>query len=63
MKWCSDEADNHFNLINKQLLNDEMLSPASIKSTRKQIDDLKSVGLDFVYKLDEFIRKNNSKIH
>ncbi|SMN22819.1 similar to Saccharomyces cerevisiae YBR102C EXO84 Essential protein with dual roles in spliceosome assembly and exocytosis [Maudiozyma saulgeensis] len=62
VNWCSSEVDKHFQLIDKQLLNDEMLSPASIKSTRKQIDDLKSVGLDFVYKLDDFIRKNSHKI-
>ncbi|CAI4261014.1 AIC_G0002890.mRNA.1.CDS.1 [Saccharomyces cerevisiae] len=60
--WCSDEVDNHFKLIDKQLLNDEMLSPGSIKSSRKQIDGLKAVGLDFVYKLDEFIKKNSDKI-
>ncbi|CCE61445.1 hypothetical protein TPHA_0A03690 [Tetrapisispora phaffii CBS 4417] len=55
--WCKNEVDNHFKLIDKQLLSDEMLTPDSIKSSRKQIDDLKSVGLDFVYKLDEFIKK------
>lgn len=60
--WCSDEVDNHFKLVDKQLLNDEMLSPGSIKSSRKQIDGLKAVGLDFVYKLDEFIKKNSDKI-
>ncbi|CAI4059821.1 hypothetical protein SUVZ_04G3150 [Saccharomyces uvarum] len=60
--WCSDEVDEHFKLIDKQLLNDEMLSPSSIKSSRKQIDGLKAVGLDFVYKLDEFIKKNSDKI-
>ncbi|EJS44785.1 exo84p [Saccharomyces arboricola H-6] len=60
--WCSDEVDKHFKLIDKQLLNDEMLSPSSIKSSRKQIDGLKAVGLDFVYKLDEFIKKNGDKI-
>ena len=63
VNWCSSEVDKHFQLIDKQLLNDEMLSPASIKSTRKQIDDLKTVGMDFVYKLDGFIRKNSHKIH
>ncbi|KAG0656782.1 exocyst complex component exo84 [Maudiozyma exigua] len=63
VNWCSAEVDKHFQLIDKQLLNDEMLSPASIKSTRKQIDDLKTVGMDFVYKLDGFIRKNSHKIH
>lgn len=62
VNWCREEADLHFKLIEKQLLNDEMLSPASIRSSRKQIDGLKSVGIDFVYKLDEFIRKNNDKI-
>lgn len=63
VSWCSDEVDKHFKSIDKQLLNDEMLSPVSIKSTRKQIDELKSVGLDFVYKLDEFIKKNSHMIH
>lgn len=62
VNWCSEEVDKHFNLIDKQLLNDEMLSPTSIKSTREQIDELKTVGLDFVYKLDEFIKKNNHMI-
>ncbi|GAV48377.1 hypothetical protein ZYGR_0I06740 [Zygosaccharomyces rouxii] len=62
VNWCKDEADEHFKLIDKQLLNDEMLSPVSIRSSRKQIDGLKSVGLDFVYKLDEFIEKNSDKI-
>ncbi|GAV53392.1 hypothetical protein ZYGR_0AI06760 [Zygosaccharomyces rouxii] len=62
VNWCKDEADEHFKLIDKQLLNDEMLSPVSIRSSRKQIDSLKSVGLDFVYKLDEFIKKNGDKI-
>lgn len=62
VSWCRNEVESHFKLIDKQLLNDEMLTPESIKSSRKQIDDLKSVGLDFVYKLDEFIKKNNSKI-
>lgn len=62
VNWCKDEADKHFKLIDKQLLNDEMLSPMSIRSSRKQIDSLKLVGLDFVYKLDEFIKKNGDKI-
>lgn len=62
VNWCSEEVDKHFQLIDKQLLNNEMLSPTSIKSTRKQIDDLKTVGLDFVYKLDDFIRKNKEMI-
>ncbi|GMM57631.1 exocyst subunit [Maudiozyma humilis] len=62
VNWCSEEVDKHFQMIDKQLLNNEMLSPASIKSTRKQIDDLKTVGLDFVYKLDDFIRKNKEMI-
>ncbi|EDO17015.1 hypothetical protein Kpol_1065p31 [Vanderwaltozyma polyspora DSM 70294] len=62
VNWCKCEVENHFKLIDKQLLNDEMLTPESIKSSRKQIDDLKSVGLDFVYKLDEFIKKNNTRI-
>ncbi|QLG70302.1 hypothetical protein HG535_0A02400 [Zygotorulaspora mrakii] len=62
VNWCKEEVDSHFKLIEKQLLNEEMLSAASIKSSRKQIDGLKQVGLDFVYKLDEFIRKNSDKI-
>lgn len=62
VNWCREEADQHFLLIEKQLPNDEPISPASIRSSRKQIDGLKSVGLDFVYKLDDFIRKNNHKI-
>lgn len=62
VNWCKEEADQHFKLIDKQLLNDEMLSPISIRSSRKQIDGLKSVGLDFVYKLDEFIKRNGDKI-
>lgn len=62
VNWCSIEIDKHFQLINKQLLNNEMISPMSIKSSRKQIDELKSVGLDFVYKLDEFIRLNSQRI-
>lgn len=62
VNWCNVEVDKHFHLINEQLLNNEMISPSSIKSSRKQIDELKSVGLDFVYKLDEFIRANNHRI-
>lgn len=62
VNWCNVEVDKHFQLINEQLLNNEMISPSSIKSSRKQIDELKSVGLDFVYKLDEFIRANNHRI-
>ncbi|CCK72334.1 exocyst subunit EXO84 KNAG_0J02550 [Huiozyma naganishii CBS 8797] len=62
VNWCNSEVDRHFQLIDEQLLNDEMLSPVSIKSSRRQIDDLKSVGLDFVYKLDEFIRINSDRI-
>lgn len=62
VNWCREETDEHFRLIDKQLLNDEMLSPISVRSSRKQIDGLKSVGLDFVYKLDEFIKKNGDKI-
>lgn len=62
VNWCKEEVDEHFKLIDKQLLNNEMLSPVSIRSSRKQIDSLKSVGLDFVYKLDEFIKKNSNKI-
>ncbi|CCF59204.1 hypothetical protein KAFR_0G01700 [Kazachstania africana CBS 2517] len=62
VSWCNDQVDKHFQLIDKHLLNDEMLSPESIKTTRKQIDDLKSVGLDFVYKLDEFIKRNAHRI-
>ncbi|CDF89625.1 ZYBA0S04-08746g1_1 [Zygosaccharomyces bailii CLIB 213] len=62
VNWCREEVDEHFRLIDKQLLNDETLSPISIRSSRKQIDGLKSVGLDFVYKLDEFIKKHADKI-
>lgn len=62
VNWCSNEVDKHFQLINQQLLNDETISPQSIKSTRRQIDELKNVGLDFVYKLDEFIRANSYRI-
>lgn len=62
VNWCSSEVDKHFLLINQQLLNDETISPQSIKSTRRQIDELKNVGLDFVYKLDEFIRVNSYRI-
>lgn len=62
VSWCSDEVSKHFTKMQKQLLSEESLSPTSIKSTRKQVDELKSVGLDFVYKLDEFIKKNSEKI-
>ena len=62
VNWCNVEIDKHFQLINEQLLNNEMISPMSIKSSRKQIDELKTVGLDFVYKLDEFIRLNSQRI-
>lgn len=62
VNWCDIEIDKHFQLINEQLLNNEMISPMSIKSSRKQIDELKTVGLDFVYKLDEFIRLNSQRI-
>ncbi|CCD22936.1 exocyst subunit EXO84 NDAI_0A07820 [Naumovozyma dairenensis CBS 421] len=62
VSWCNEEVNKHFKLIEKYLLNDEKLSPIAIKATRKQLDDLKSVGLDFVYKLDEFLRQNVSRI-
>ncbi|CAR23700.1 exocyst subunit EXO84 [Lachancea thermotolerans CBS 6340] len=62
VSWCDEEVDKHFALINKQFLNLEAIPPSSIKSSRRQIDDLKSVGLDFVYKLDDFIRRNSQKI-
>ncbi|SCU92308.1 LAMI_0E09714g1_1 [Lachancea mirantina] len=60
--WCSDEVDKHFALVNKQILNHETIPPSSIKSTRKEIDALKEIGIDFVYKLDDFLRQNNSRI-
>lgn len=63
VNWCREEVERHFELIDKSLPSDETISPASIRSSRKQIDGLKSVGIDFVYKLDEFIKKNNHKIH
>lgn len=62
VSWCDEEVDKHFALINKQFLDLEAIPPSSIKSSRRQIDDLKSVGLDFVYKLDDFIRRNSQKI-
>lgn len=62
VNWCSNEIDHHFALIEKQFLNEQMLSPESIKASRKQIDDLKNVGMDFVFKLDEFIRSNSEKL-
>ncbi|SCU94295.1 LANO_0E06326g1_1 [Lachancea nothofagi CBS 11611] len=62
VSWCSDEIDKHFTLINKQFLNVELIPPSSIKSSRRQIDELKAVGLNFVYKLDDFIRKNSERI-
>lgn len=63
VSWCNKQVDQHFQLVDKQLLSDEVLSPDAIKYSRKQIDDLKTVGLDFVYKLDEFMKKNISKIN
>lgn len=63
VNWCREEVDKHFELIDKSLPSDETISPTSIRSSRRQIDGLKSVGIDFVYKLDEFIKKNNHKIH
>lgn len=63
VNWCNKQVDQHFQLVDKQLLNDEVLSPDAIKYSRKQIDDLKTVGLDFVYKLDEFMKKNINKIN
>ncbi|CCC71786.1 hypothetical protein NCAS_0I01180 [Naumovozyma castellii] len=62
VSWCNEEVDKYFRLVDQQLLNDENLSIESIKASRKQLDDLKSVGLDFVYKLDEFIKSNSSRI-
>ncbi|SCU84450.1 LADA_0D01750g1_1 [Lachancea dasiensis] len=62
VSWCSSEVDKHFDLISKQFQNAEMVPPSSIKSSRRQIDELKSVGLDFVYKLDDFIRENSERI-
>lgn len=63
VNWCREEVDRHFELIEKSLPSDEAISPASIRSSRRQIDALRSVGIDFVYKLDEFIKKNSHKIH
>lgn len=62
VNWSNEEVDKHFILMNKQLVNDERLTPQSIKVTRKQIDELKTVGIDFVYKLDNFIKNNSGKI-
>lgn len=62
VSWCSHEVEKHFNLVSKQLLNGDKLSPDAIRYSRKQIDDLKTVGLDFVYKLDEFIKNNINKL-
>lgn len=62
VNWCSEQVDKHFSLVDKQLLNHEMISPASIKSSRRQIDELKVVGMDFVYKLDDFISRNGERI-
>ncbi|CEP63850.1 exocyst subunit EXO84 LALA0_S09e03906g [Lachancea lanzarotensis] len=62
VSWCSSEVDQHFTLINKHFMSIEAIPPASIKSSRRQIDELKSVGMDFVYKLDDFIRKNAERI-
>ncbi|KAL3233791.1 Exocyst complex component EXO84 [Nakaseomyces bracarensis] len=63
VNWCNKQVDQHFQLVDKQLLNDDVLSPEAIKYSRKQIDDLKTVGLDFVYKLDEFMKKNINKLN
>ncbi|SCU93383.1 LAFA_0F16116g1_1 [Lachancea sp. 'fantastica'] len=62
VSWCSNEVDQHFVLINKHFMSIEAIPPSSIKSSRRQIDELKSVGMDFVYKLDDFIRKNAERI-
>lgn len=61
--WCSEEVDKHFQLMERELSNQSTLSVQAIKMTRKQIDELKNVGMDYVYKLDDFIRRNNNKIH
>ncbi|AET38965.1 exocyst subunit EXO84 Ecym_3482 [Eremothecium cymbalariae DBVPG len=63
VSWCNDEVDKHFNLMKKQLINDDQLTPQAIKISRKQIDELKTVGMDFVYKLDDFLKVHSNKIH
>lgn len=60
--WCSTEVDKHFELMERELSNSSTLSVQSIKITRKQIDELKVVGMDYVYKLDDFIKKNTNRI-
>ncbi|QEU62620.1 Exo84 [Kluyveromyces lactis] len=60
--WCSEEVDKHFQLMERELSNSSTLSVQAIKITRKQIDELKPVGMDYVYKLDDFIRRNNNRI-
>ncbi|CDO94696.1 unnamed protein product [Kluyveromyces dobzhanskii CBS 2104] len=60
--WCSEEVDKHFQLMERELSNSSTLSIQAIKMTRKQIDELKPVGMDYVYKLDDFIRRNNNRI-
>ncbi|AAS51599.2 ADL321Wp [Eremothecium gossypii ATCC 10895] len=63
VSWCNDEVDKHFFLMKKQLINDDQLTPQAIKISRKQIDELKSVGMDFVYKLDDFLKIHSNKIY
>ncbi|AMD18750.1 HBL152Cp [Eremothecium sinecaudum] len=62
VNWCDGEVDKHFQLMRKQLISEDQVTPQAIKITRKQIDELKSVGMDFVYKLDDFLRVNSSKV-
>lgn len=61
--WCSNEVDKHFELMNRELLNSVKLSIQAIKITRKQIDEIKTVGMDYVYKLDDFMKRNSEVIY
>ncbi|KAH3903103.1 related to Exocyst complex component EXO84 [Saccharomycodes ludwigii] len=60
--WVSDEIDLHFELLEKVLYTEPVITSKFVKSSRRQIDELKTVGMDFVYKLDKFMADNNSKL-
>ncbi|KAL6942131.1 hypothetical protein ACO0QE_003297 [Hanseniaspora vineae] len=61
VSWAEAEIDDHFNTLTSIANMKNIVSPSFIKSTRKQIDLLKSVGMDFVYKLDKFLQQQHQK--
>lgn len=61
VSWTEAEIDDHFSTLTSIANMKNIVTPTFIKSTRKQIDLLKSVGMDFVYKLDKFLQQQRQK--